>query len=204
MKLGEIDRSKECWVYQPCRHKNEHHGKDRLICIGPQAQAILEGYLDRDSKDYVFTPEEGHEAHKRKLRKGRVTPPKKNGERSNKKAKSKSRFNPCYNKDSYCQAIHRACDRAFPPEGELQQRQGESIAKRDARLTQAQKVALKNWIKDHRWSPNRLRHTMATETRKEFGLEGVMATLGHSNVSTSIIYAERNCGLAAEIAMLHG
>ena len=29
------------WVYRPESHKTEHHSKERLIYLGPQAQAIL-------------------------------------------------------------------------------------------------------------------------------------------------------------------
>jgi site-specific recombinase XerC len=41
---------------------------------------------------------------------------------------------------------------------------------------------------------------LATEVRAaEKSLESVAAVLGHSNVSTSEIYAERNLGLAIDI-----
>ncbi len=43
-----------------------------------------------------------------------------------------------------------------------------------------------------RWSPNRLRHTAATEIRSKFGLEAAGAVLGHSNLATTQIYAERD------------
>ena len=37
-----IDRSDpEWWVYRPRRHKTSHHGKPRVISIGPKAIAIL-------------------------------------------------------------------------------------------------------------------------------------------------------------------
>lgn len=40
------------------------------------------------------------------------------------------------------------------------------------------------------WSPNQLRHTAATNIRKEFGLEAACAVLGHSSVKVTEIYAE--------------
>ena len=51
-----------------------------------------------------------------------------------------------------------------------------------------------------RWSPNRLRHTAATEIRKRFGLEAAQVTLGHSQADVTQIYAEKNLTLAVEVA----
>jgi integrase len=50
------------------------------------------------------------------------------------------------------------------------------------------------------WSPNRLRHTFATEVRKSFGLEAVQVCLGHSKADTTQIYAERDLLKAANVA----
>ena len=49
------------------------------------------------------------------------------------------------------------------------------------------------------WTPNQLRHSTATEMRKQFGLEAAQVTLGHSQADVTQIYAERDMGLAAEI-----
>jgi len=46
MQGGDIDRSKPVWVYRPQSHKTQHHGKDRVIPIGPQAQLLLRPLLD--------------------------------------------------------------------------------------------------------------------------------------------------------------
>ena len=40
------------------------------------------------------------------------------------------------------------------------------------------------------WSPNQLRHTAGSEVRAEFRAEHAQAILGHSNLSTTEIYAE--------------
>jgi hypothetical protein len=40
-----------------------------------------------------------------------------------------------------------------------------------------QKQEIRTWRKEHRWSPNRLRHTKATEIRKQFGLEAAPCRL---------------------------
>jgi integrase len=50
------------------------------------------------------------------------------------------------------------------------------------------------------WTPNQLRHSFATEVRKEHGLEAAQVLLGHSKANTTEIYAERNEALAASVA----
>ncbi len=50
------------------------------------------------------------------------------------------------------------------------------------------------------WSPNRLRHSFATEVRKSFGIEAAQVCLGHSQASTTEIYAERDFAKAANVA----
>ncbi len=38
----DVDRSDPaCWVYRPGSHKTEHHGRERVIVIGPRAQEVL-------------------------------------------------------------------------------------------------------------------------------------------------------------------
>ena len=81
----------------------------------------------------------------------------------------------------YIRHIYDACDKAFPaPEGT----EGE---------------ALKNWQKAHRWAPNRLRHSCATEIRQQFGLEASQCVLGHASADVTQIYAERDLERAANI-----
>lgn len=82
---------------------------------------------------------------------------------------------------NYNEQIHRACDKAFPaPKGT----EGDE---------------LKAWKKEHRWAPNQLRHTRATEIRQRYGLEAAQAVLGHSKADTTQIYAERDIAKAAKI-----
>jgi len=46
---------------------------------------------------------------------------------------------------------------------------------------------------------NRLRHSAATEIRRQFGLEAAQVTLGHATADVSQIYAERDLSLATEV-----
>ncbi len=43
----DVDTSGETWRYVPESHKTEHHGRERVIFIGPKAQDILRPYLLR-------------------------------------------------------------------------------------------------------------------------------------------------------------
>lgn len=47
-----------------------------------------------------------------------------------------------------------------------------------------------------KWTPAQLRHTAATELRKQFGVETAQVILGHSRIDTTEIYAKRNDTLA--------
>ncbi|WP_261342182.1 tyrosine-type recombinase/integrase [Pseudobythopirellula maris] len=51
-----------------------------------------------------------------------------------------------------------------------------------------------------KWSPNQLRHSAATEVRKQFGLEAAQVICGHQSADVTQIYAERDVSLAKEVA----
>jgi integrase len=78
MRLCDIDRTADIWVYQPVIHKNAWRGRARLIHIGPTAQRILAPFLaDIDPMAYVFSPvvsERIRTAERRKRRKSPMTP----------------------------------------------------------------------------------------------------------------------------------
>jgi integrase len=50
-----------------------------------------------------------------------------------------------------------------------------------------------------RWSPNRLRHSAATEIGSSFGIVAAQVVLGHTTPDTTAIYAERNLDLAKTV-----
>ena len=177
----------------PESHKTEHHGRQRTIFIGPQAQEVLLRYLARDAQAYCFRPCDSEKKRRAAATAARVTPSGYgNGPGDNRKKKPRCTAGEKYSSDSYRRAIHRACDKAFPhPE----------LSKLKAReLTVQQKAELRQWQKAHRWSPNRLRHTAATEVRREFGLEAAQVMLGHSQANVTQLYAERDLAKGFEVA----
>ncbi len=76
----------------------------------------------------------------------------------------------------------------------------ESVKAWKARLTPAEKAEIKEWRDAHRWHPHQLRHTKATEIRREFGLDAARATLGQKSLGMADEYAELDMGKAEEVA----
>lgn len=154
-------------MWSPSSHKTAHHGKARVIAIGPKAQIVLQAWLSQVSgdDDFLFAPAVGdfiRRQHRSQLRKT----PLNEGNRTKPLELHTRLFQNRYPVASYRRAIARACD--------------------ENKIT--------------RWSPNQLRHAMATTIRREFGLEAAQVVLGHSRADVTQIYAEKNSALAAEVA----
>ena len=114
MRWYDLDCEDSTWVYTPASHKTEHHGRERIITLGPRAQAILEGFRRLDAKAPIFSPREADEefrAEKAESRVSKVTPSQVARKRRS-KAKPKARIREAYDSFSYRRAIHRACQRA--------------------------------------------------------------------------------------------
>ena len=190
----DVDKSKKkVWFYRPESHKTEHHDRGRIIFIGPKAQAILKPYLKRDREAFCFKPTESEQQRRAAQHAKRKTPIRQgNSPGTNRKRKPARPPGEQYTTDSYRRAIERACDLAFPHE---------KLAGLPAsKLSAKQKETLDKWRKAHRWAPNRLRHTAATEVRREFGLEASQVVLGHSRADVTQIYAERDMAKGIEVA----
>lgn len=114
VRPGDIDRSASIWIYIPQSHKTQHHDQNRMIVIGPQAQAVLRPYLLRAADAFCFTPEESERVRLAKRTEDRTTPMRKR-ERERRKLKSLRIFAPRYDAASYRHAIQRACARAGLP-----------------------------------------------------------------------------------------
>jgi integrase len=197
----DLDRSGEVWKYQPPEHKTAWRGHERLIPIGPKAQDILLRYLARDAHSCCFRPCDSEARRRADAHLARTTPLS-CGDRPglNRKRRPKRQAGMKYDTDAYRRAIHRACDKAFPPTGQLAQQECESKAAWKKRLTADQVPDLELWQSDHRWSPNQLRHSAGTEVRQQFGIEAAQMVLGHKNAHVTQIYAVRNFELAAKVA----
>jgi integrase len=207
----DLDMGKpSCWVYRPGsdqgpegEHKTAHHGHERLILVGPRAQEVLRLYLGTKLDAYCFSPAESEKARssaRRDARQTRMTPSQKARKpKANRRRAPQGR----YPVTSYRNAIYRACDRAFPlPERlaprRLEDGKRESRAAWWARLTPEERAEVRAWRREHRWHPNRLRHSRATELRPH-GLDVVKTILGHTKVETTQIYSEKDLTAAMEL-----
>lgn len=109
----DLDRSRDVWVYRPASHKTEHHGKDRIVFLGPKSQIILGPYLDRSPEGHCFDPSESERQRRAALHANRKTPHScGNRPGANRKRAPKRAPGGAYTVDSYRRAIHRACDAA--------------------------------------------------------------------------------------------
>lgn len=108
----DVDRSGDVWAYRPASHKTEHHGRERIIFIGPKAQAILAPYLLRAADAYCFSPREAVEAQNAQRREKRQSPMTPSQSRRRRKRKPVRAPGDCYTVHSYGRAITRACDAA--------------------------------------------------------------------------------------------
>lgn len=109
----DIDRSGEVWQAKLVEHKTAHHGKDRTILIGPQAQDVLRPYLLRGANDYCFSPGESVAWWRDQRAASRKTPLScGNSAGTNRKRKPVRKPGGHFKTGSYAVAITRACVKA--------------------------------------------------------------------------------------------
>lgn len=203
MRPADVTRGIDgTWTYRPTSHKTEHHGRERRIFIGPEGQAVLTPYLDRDPESFCFSPAEAEaerNAARRENRQSPMTP-----SQSVRKAKGRT-IRGRYTKDSYNRAVQRGCEIAFRMPSELRYVNRAVARLKDVTDTQrnAMRSQLNNeaaaWRLKHCWSPNQLRHSRATAIREQFGIEAAQTVLGHADPKVTQIYAERDFEMAARI-----
>jgi len=89
----DLNMKGKVWEFKPSSHKTEHHGKQRMIFLGPKAKEVVREFLKPDLQAYLFSP--------RDVRVARIEYDRQPGER--------------YNRDAYRNAIRRACLKADVP-----------------------------------------------------------------------------------------
>jgi integrase len=196
LRTCDIDMKGEVWKYRPAQHKTAHHGKQRVIRFGPQAQEILRPFLRPDMQAFIFQPADSLTWRADRLKKSKAkcdAPP------NIRQVKAR------YTKDTYARAIARACDIAFPLPPALARQQVSAVKSNGrkfkrwetkpewrARLGTDGWRALKLWRTNHRWHPHQLRHSSGTAYRRHADFETAKIVLGHSSDSMTQLYAERD------------
>ncbi len=164
LTTGQIDMSGEVWTYRPGRHKTTHHGKERVVLIGPQAQDVIRPFLKTDLSAALFSP--AQTMKERAAMKQAAYDPK--------EAKSPGDY------------------RTWPSYLERKANRQDTGRYRDFWDARAFCRAVAKVCDDHeipRWSPNKLRHSAGTRVRKAEGLEATQVILGHADIATTQIYA---------------
>ena len=175
MLFRSIETSGKVWIYRPEKHKTAHHGKQRMVLIGPKAKAAIEPFLRTELDAFLFTPAQA-DRERREARCADYAPPanaagdyrnwpsyQKRRQQAEAKAEPK-RYRDRYTSTTYARAIAEACIAANIPH----------------------------------WSPNRLRHNAATRIRKEYGLDIAQVVLGHSGADVTQVYAEADLAKATK------
>jgi integrase len=186
MRGCDIDMTGTIWLYRPKAHKTQHHGHERIIPIGPKAQAIIRRHLKPSVEAYLFSPADAvaeFRALQRQARKSKVQP----SQKDRRKQRPKRKPGEVYTVQAYGHAIAqaiklantaRSCDPCKPlPPAE--------------RCAECQAKALRHW------HPHQLRHQRALELKREAGLDVARAVLGHRSPNITEHYATLDIAKAA-------
>ena len=57
LRPSDIDIAGDIWKYTPKRHKTEHHGKCRVVYIGPRGQEVVSAFWPAEDTAYFFQPQ---------------------------------------------------------------------------------------------------------------------------------------------------
>jgi integrase len=195
MRACDLNMSGPIWEYRPGSHKGEHREVSQVIMLGPRAQEIIRPFFCLDISGYLFSPRRVVAQQAEERRAGRKSPlwaSHAELQAKRRAARGRRSLKDHYNVNAYRRAIARACDKAFP--------HPELSGTKAKALTPEQRAELEAWRKSHRWHPHQLRHSAATIIRKKFGIEAAQAVLGHSQVDTSELYAEKSLDAARAVA----
>jgi integrase len=115
MRTIDLDTSGRVWTYTPESHKTEHHGRERRIYLGPQAQAVLKPWLRPELGASLFSPGEAMEElriERRRNRRTRMTPSQRARTRRRRPRREPGER---YTTESYRRAIAYGCKWAGVP-----------------------------------------------------------------------------------------
>jgi integrase len=189
MRGIDLETGGKVWFYRPGsdrgphgEHKTAWRGQGRVIAIGPRAQEILRPFLKTDLTAYLFSPADTMEAVWAEKR-SKKPAKKRGGKRPAHKRKRHPQRWPGdhYAVSSYGRAITAAC------------RLADRAAHENDPGIPAEQIIVPSW------HPHQLRHTKATEIRREAGLDAARVVLGHRSPQVTETYAEIDTKKAAEI-----
>ena len=174
MRLCDIDTSGDIWIYEPFDHKGRWRGHRKQIPLGPEAQRVLEPFLNRDPQAFLFSPREAEAwrlenrpPYHGRGRKTKIYPCELKRRQKLKEARRKQRNPKRPKRDRYDTGSYRkAIEYGF---------------------TRAKKAG---FAVPH-WHPHQLRHNRGTEVRRKYGIEAAQVALGHAKANTTEISPRR-------------
>jgi integrase len=114
MRGRDLTEGEATWTYRPASHKTAWRGRSREIVIGPRALEVVREFAKADPGAYLFDPRDSvaeHHARRSAGRKSKPTP----SEKSRRAPVPGSKHGRRYSRDSYRNAILRACEKAGVP-----------------------------------------------------------------------------------------
>src|SRR5262249_23610652 len=123
--------SGQVWLYRPPHHKTAWRGRERVIALGPKAQAVIKPFLTLDTSASLFSPRRAlaeRAAVLRAKRKTRVQPSPQNPRKSRPRRAPGER----YTVTAYATAVRRACVKAGVPQwhpGQLRHNHATAVRK---------------------------------------------------------------------------
>jgi len=115
MRTIDIKMQGTIWEYRPHSHKAEHHGKERVVYLGPHAQQLIKPWLKSELHAYLFSPREARAWYNAQRAKDRKTPISPSQRRRQRKRAPRRTPGDHYGVHAYDHAISRACERAGVP-----------------------------------------------------------------------------------------
>jgi integrase len=109
VRVCDINMSGDAWEYRPAEHKTEHHGRQRVIFIGPKGQEIIQPFLKADRTRHLFSPAEAREEFDAERRQNRQSPMTPSQRQRKPKQSPVKKPGTCYSVTSYARAIRNAC-----------------------------------------------------------------------------------------------
>lgn len=181
MKVGEITKMADVWIYNPPIHKNTWRGHEKHVPLGKEEQAILAPRMaEKKPTDPVFSPLEAileHQKQRAESRKTKVQP-------SQLKRKKRNAANPRYKAGTH-----------YKPK---------SYAQAIARAIEAANRTLPDDEKIPHWTPYQLRHTGITEIALQHDLETAKAIAGQKSLKVTQGYFHGDVRLAIQSVKKRG
>lgn len=177
MRTGDIDTRGDVWKYRVREHKTARFGAERVIPLGPRAQAIVKPLMRAELEAFVFSPKRTVEERSAAALAAR---PARGVHRIKSRRKAAERRKRTWREKYAPEVILHAVRRA------LEDVNAERIAD-----------GLEPF---RRFTVHEIRHAAATRIREQFGLDFAQGALGHKSLAASQIYAKLAETKAVEVA----